>query len=240
MSDSNQHFGSSQASALKRGMEGQLARWREEVKAPGKRLGWKIGFNDRPSQERLSLAEPVIGFLRRDCALTSGGTFLAPPGATIKAEMEIAMRIGRNLDAKVSTDEAEAAIAALAPAFEVVNVTRPLDGIEALLQGNLYHAAVLIGPEISIVPKDPRTALRGRLRIDNGTQRESESFRLPERFGDLVRVAAETLGRHGEQLSAGDWIISGSIVEPLVVEAGSRITGEISSFEAITLSFATR
>lgn len=239
-SSQNAKASSSQASALKRGMEGQLARWRDEVKAPGKRLGWKIGFNDRPSQERLSLAEPVIGFLRRDCLLTSGETFLAPPGATIKAEMEIAMRIGRTLGAGVSSDEAEAAIAALAPAFEVVNVTHPLDGIEALLQGNLYHAAVLIGTEVSVVPKDPRAALRGRLRTGNGTVRESESFRLPERFGDLVRVAAETLGRHGEQLSAGDWIISGSIVEPLVVEAGSLITGEISSFQPITLSFAAR
>lgn len=239
-SSQNAKASPSQSSALKRGMEGQLARWREQVKAPGKRLGWKIGFNDRPSQERLSLAEPVIGFLRRDSLLTSGETFRAPPGAVIKAEMEIAMRIGRNLGAGASTDEAEAAIAALAPAFEVVNVTHPLDGIEALLQGNLYHAAVLIGPEISVVPKDPRATLRGRLRVDNGTVRESESFRLPERFGDLVRVAAETLSRHGEQLSAGDWIISGSIVEPLVVEAGSLITGEISSFEPITLSFATR
>src|SRR5512139_554330 len=93
-SSQNAQASPSQVTALKRGMEGQLARWREQVKAPGKRLGWKIGFNDRPSQERLSLAEPVIGFLRRDCLLSSGETFRAPPGAVIKAEMEIAMRIG--------------------------------------------------------------------------------------------------------------------------------------------------
>jgi len=242
MSDSNQtaNANSSQADALQRGMAGQLARWRDEVKAPGRRLGWKIGFNDRPSQERLSLSHPVIGFLRRDCLLTSGATFMAPAGATIKAEMEIAMRIGRNLDAGVSTDEAEAAIVAIAPAFEVVNVTQPLDGIEALLQGNLYHAAVLIGNEITSVPKDPRAMIRGRLTVDNGVVRESEPFRLPVRFGDLVRVTADLLGQNGEQLSEGDWIISGSMVDPLVVAPGSRITGEISLFEPITLAFATR
>jgi 2-oxo-hept-3-ene-1,7-dioate hydratase len=226
--------------ALARGMEAQLARWREQVAASGRRLGWKIGFNDRASQERLSLREPVIGFMHRDGMLESGATFVASPGSTIKAEMEIAIRIGRDVHSGSTTDEAEAAIAALAPAFEIVDVTHPLEGIEALLRGNLYHAAVVIGAEVASVPRDPRSTIHGRLRVEGGVERVTETARLPERFGDLVRVAADTLGRHGERLCAGDWIISGSIVEPLAIEPGSRIQGEIAPFEPISLSFSVR
>ena len=118
MSDSQSSSSSLQSlqSAQARGMEAQLTRWREQVAAPGRRLGWKIGFNDRASQERLGLHEPAIGFLHRGAQLASGDTYLAAPGSTLKVEMEIALRIGRDVDAGASADQGEAAIAALAPA----------------------------------------------------------------------------------------------------------------------------
>ena len=232
--------GSSDAlvAALHRGMQEQLAVWRRTVQAQGRRLGWKIGFNDRDSQQRMGLAAPILGFLQSDRLLASGGVFRMPANSVIKAEVEVALRIGRDVAAGVTVAEAESAIAAFAPAVEVVDVTKPLNDIEALLRGNLYQAAVLLGPEQHGVPSAPRQTLQARLHVDGLLQRESESFRLPERFGDFVQLAAETLGRHGEQLAAGDWIICGSIVEPLVVSPGNRIEVEMSACERITLGFS--
>jgi 2-keto-4-pentenoate hydratase len=223
--------------ALQRGMESQLQRWRREVLAPGLRLGWKIGFNDRPSQQRMGLAEPLLGYLRSDRRLSSGDRFVVPTGAVIKVEVEIALHLGRDLGAGATTDEAEAAVSALAPAVEVVNVTQPLDSIEALLAGNLYHAAVLIGPGRTGVPTDPRALLHGGLQVNNLPVRTSETIRLPERLGEFVRVAADTLARHGEHLSAGDWIICGSITEPWLLTPGEHIQAGITSFDAVTLTF---
>ena len=232
--------GSSSAlvTALRRGMQAQLTEWRNTVQAHGNRLGWKIGFNDRASQQRMGLAAPVLGFLRRDRLLASGGVFRIPANAVIKAEVEVAIRMGRDVAAGVSAAEAESAIAAYAPAVEVVNVTQPLDGIEALLRGNLYQAAVLLGPEHHAIPATPRQSIQARLHVDGKPVRESEPPRLPERFGEFVQLAAETLSRHGEHLAAGDWIICGAIVEPIVVHPGTRIDVEMSSFERITLDFA--
>jgi len=231
--------GSSSAlvTALRRGMQAQLAEWRSTVQVHGNRLGWKIGFNDRASQQRMGLATPVLGFLRRDRLLASGGVFRIPANAVIKAEVEVAIRIGRDVAAGVTAAEAESAIAAYAPAVEVVDVTQPLDGIEALLRGNLYQAAVLLGPEHHAIPSTPRQTIHARLHVDGKPVRESEPLRLPERFGELVQLAAETLSLHGEQLAAGDWIICGAIIEPIVVNPGSRIDVEMSSFEHITLGF---
>lgn len=227
-----------QVAALRRGMQAQLAQWRSTVQAQGNRLGWKIGFNDRVSQQRMGLTAPVLGFLRRDHLLVSGDVFKMPANAVIKAEVEVAIRMGRNVAAGATVAEAESAIAAFAPAVEVVNVTHPLDGIEALLRGNLYQAAVLLGPEQYSIPAAPRQTIQARLHVDGKPLRASEPLRLPERFGELVQVAAETLGQHGEQLAAGDWIICGAIIEPVVVSPGSRIEVEMSSFERITLGFA--
>lgn len=228
---------SATATALRSGMQEQLAVWRSTVQAHGNRLGWKIGFNDRASQQRMGIAAPVLGYLRRDRLLASGGVFRMPANAVIKAEVEVAIRMGRAVAAGVSVVEAESAIAAYAPAVEVVDVTQPLDGIEALLRGNLYQAAVLIGPERHAIPSAPRQTIQARLHVDGKPVRESEPLRLPERFGELVQLAAETLSRHGEQLAAGDWIICGAIIEPLVVSPGNRIEVEMSPFERMSLGF---
>jgi 2-keto-4-pentenoate hydratase len=225
------------AAALQRGLGAQLETWRRQVQTPGQRLGWKIGFNDKASQQRLGLAHPVIGFLRNDRRLPSGVAFRVPAGATIKAEAEVAMRIGRDLPAGASVEAAEAAIAALAPAIEIVDVTHPLDGLEALLRGNLYQAAVAIGVERPGSLSNPRQAVRAELRTRGGAVRASEPQRLPEHFGELVRVVADLLGAHGETLRAGDWIIGGAIIEPLVVTAGTGIDIDMPPLGRIALDF---
>ena len=217
-------------------MAAQLAQWRAQVVASNQRLGWKIGFNDRASQERMGLSGPVVGFLRRGDLLDSGESFHAPPGVAIKVEMEIALRIGRDVAADATVDESEAAIAAIAPAFEVVDVTEPVEGIEALLRVNLYHAAVLLGPEASHVPKNPRREISGQLAIRGGTVHEVGPRRLPARFGEFVQVVAATLGSHGERLCAGDWIICGSIVEPVSASPGDHFKGEIATLAPIELT----
>jgi 2-keto-4-pentenoate hydratase len=229
---------SATSTALRRGMHDQLAAWRRTVYAHGQRLGWKIGFSDHAAQQRMGLAAPVLGYLRRDRRLASGDIFPIAANCVIKAEVEVAIRMGRDVAAGASAVQAEAAIAAYAPAVELVDVTQPLNGLEALLRGNLYHAAVLIGPERSTLPAAPRQMIQARLSVDGKLLRDSEPQRLPERFSELVQTIAATLNQHGEHLMAGDWIICGAIVEPIEVRPGNRIDVDMTAFERLTLGFS--
>jgi 2-oxo-hept-3-ene-1,7-dioate hydratase len=240
MPDSAVGTASATITALQCGMHDQLATWRRMVQAHGQRLGWKIGFSDRAAQQRMGLAAPVLGYLRRDCLLAGGDVFALPANSVIKAEVEVAIRLGRDVMAGTSATQAEVAIAAYAPAVELVDVTHPLDGLEALLRGNLYHAAVLIGPEQSTIPAAPRQMIQARLSVDGKLLRDSEPQRLPEHFSELVQTTAATLSQHGERLMAGDWIICGAIVEPIEVRPGNRIDIDMSSFERLTLGFSAR
>jgi 2-keto-4-pentenoate hydratase len=223
--------------ALQRGMAAQLNAWRESVLAHDLRLGWKIGFNDSDSQQKHGLAGPVLGFLRRDRLLKPGDAFVVPNGATIKAEAEVAIRVGCDVPAGTTVEVAEEAIAALAPAIEVVDVTHTLAGVEALLSGNLYHAAVLLGPEYRSGVRDPRAVISAQMRANGKKAGISEAHRLPLHLGEIVRHAADTLGRHGETLRAGDWIISGSIIEPLVVAPGTVIEIDMPPLGRVALDF---
>ena len=110
-------------------------------------------------------------------------------------------------------------------------------GSTVVVTNKVKLPAVLLGPEQHAIPSTPRQTIRARLHVEGKPVRESEPLRLPERFGELVQLAAETLSRHGEQLAAGDWMICGAIIEPLVVSPGNRIEVEMSPFERMTLDF---
>ena len=237
MTEHNVRTSMAVSTALRSGMQAQLAEWRRTVQAHGQRLGWKIGFGDRASQQRMGLTAPVLGYLRRDRQLASGDVFRMHAHSVIKAEVEVAIRMGRDVAAGITAAEADRAIAAYAPAVEIVDVTHPLGGIEALLRGNLYQAAVLLGPELCTIPTAPRQSIQARLLVNGKPAGESEPLRLPERFGELVQSTAATLSQYGEQLAAGDWIICGAITEPVVVSPGNRLDVEMSPFERITVGF---
>ena len=223
--------------ALRVGMQAQLAEWRENVQAHGHRLGWKIGFGDHATQQRAGLTAPVIGFLRRDRLLQSGSEFQISKNSVIKAEVEVAIRMGHAVEAGISAAEAQDAIAAIAPAVEIVDVTETRVGIEALLRGNLYHTAVLIGSEQFSVPSAPRDFIQARARVNVSPWRDSEPQNFPEHFGEIVQVVASTLSAHGERLAASDWIICGAIIEAVVVKPADRIEVQMPPFEHLILRF---
>lgn len=233
----NDHGAAAINTALRVGMQAQLAVWRHSVLAHGNRLGWKIGFGEPAAQRRAGLVAPVIGFLRRDRLLQSGSEFRIPKNSVMKAEVEVAIRMGRDVAAGISLAQAEDAIAAIALGVEIVDVTEPLVGIESLLRGNLYHAAVLIGPEQTAIPTVPRESLQAHLHVNGAPWRDSEPQRLPERFGEIVQVVAHTLSTHGEHLATHDWIICGAIIESLAVKGGDRIDVQMPPCERIALSF---
>jgi 2-keto-4-pentenoate hydratase len=150
------------------------------------------------------------------------------PGATVKlggwtkpiAEPEIAIHLGRDLSGDVCADEARAAIAALGPAIELVDLDQPPDEVEAILAGNIFHRRVVFGPGSSAHAGAKLDGLSGRIfRRGAEAQSTSELEANTGRLIDIVRHMARVLGSFGEQLRAGEIIIAGSVVLPLVIEA---------------------
>jgi 2-keto-4-pentenoate hydratase len=59
---------------------------------------------------------------------------------------------------------------------------------------------------------------------------------LADDFGVIVKVVADILGRHGEQLRVGDWIISGAAATPIEIHAGDVISLELEPLGSLTLT----
>lgn len=221
------------ATKIHRGMQRQLQQWRTELATGEGRLGWKIGFNRVADQQKFELPSPMVGYLTHKRQIAAGGCYSFKAGSTILVEAEIALLIGTDLTVGATLAQARNAIQGYAAALELVDTRRTgSNDIEEILAGNLFHEAVVIGNTATLNGNHCNAALK----INGNEVRRLEPERLPADFAVIVKVVADILAQHGEQLRAGDWIISGAVTTPVEVHAGDEITLALAPLGEIALT----
>ena len=193
---------------------------RRMIEAGARPLGWKLGFGAPAAMEKLGIDRPLVGFLTDRTLLPDGGT--ARVGGWMKPmlEAEVAVRVG-----------ADGTIDGYAAAIELADLDPPPEDAEAIVAGNIFHKHVLLGPV-----REPMTELTATLtrdgeevgRTDTPTELTGEYAQLV----DVVRAVA------GDELQAGDVIITGSIFPPVEVRPGETITAAVAPLGSLTVRIA--
>lgn len=206
-----------------RGMAAQLAARRARLDAGETAIGWKVGFGAPAALQKFALTGPLIGFLTDRGLMASGDTATLAGWVKPVAEPEIAVHIGHDLAPGGDRATAAAAIAALGPAIELADLDSPPEAVEPILAGNIFHRHVILGP---------RDASRAGARLDglvgHVVRRGAAVARVTDleantgALVDIVRHVADVLGACGERLRAGDFIIAGSVVPPILLEPDER------------------
>jgi len=204
---------------IARGMAAQLAVRRQRLAAGDRPLGWKVGFGAPAMLERFKISGPLIGFLTQSARIDPGGTVSLAGWAKPVAEPEVAVHIGRDLPAGADRATTAAAVAGISPAIELADVHEPAEDPERILAHNIYQRHVVIsgsGPAPSGSSADGLTC---RI-IRRGTEfaRTTDPQANTGAWLDIVRHVADVLAASGEQLRAGEIIITGSVVPPLFIE----------------------
>jgi 2-keto-4-pentenoate hydratase len=202
------------------GLREQLASWRAELQGGARRVGWKIGLNVPEVQRALEIEEPVIGYLTSATLIEAGGAFDATGAVELRAEPEVALTIGHDVEPG-DPDDAREAISAFAPAIELVDVGVGRGDIQAILAGNVFHRAVVFGeerPAVVDVSLDGTIAVSGEVR---------ESAEVPRDYADVVELTARMLAGAGERLEAGDRIIAGSLTPQVPVSSGDDVVVDL-------------
>jgi 2-keto-4-pentenoate hydratase len=220
------------------GMRRQAALRAERLQTGAKLVGWKVGFGAPAAMEKLRISGPLIGFLLDRALLPSPARISLAGWHKPAVEPEIAIHIRRDLSAAADHDTARAAIAALGPAIELADVDGPNDDVEAVLAGDIFQRHVVLGP---------RDASRAGARLDGLSGRVTRSGRALDVPGDLeantgrlidiVRVVAAATARFADGLRAGQFIIAGSVVPPLFVEAGESVAFELHPIGTVSVTF---
>lgn len=227
-------------SALARGLEAQLERWRSRLEEGAERVGWKIAINDPHAQARVGLSHPAIGYLTSRQGYRSGDTLPTRSGAMLRAEAEIAIFVGRDLPGGASASAARAAIDGIGPALEIVDRGRPAHDLVAVLADNVFHEAVVFGSQEPVRSGASLKGIAASLRRNGETVAEGDRRLAPGDLGALVKLVADLLARHGETLLAGDRILSGSLVQPAKVGPGDSVVADLGPLGCASVRIEAR
>lgn len=221
-----------------RGMAAQLAIRSARLQAGDAPLGWKMGFGAPAAMLKLGLEFPLLGFLTRNAVLPSNAAVDLESFTRAVAEPEIAVHMGADLGANASEETVRAAIAGLGPAIELVDLSFPADDVERVVAGNIYQRNLILGSF---------DAGRAGARLDGLSLQLSKDGTLVAQTTEveantgkivhLIRGVADRLAGLGLKLSAGDVVITGTIVPALFVDKPCTISYKLDPFDAIAVRF---
>lgn len=213
-------------------------------------IGWKIAATSSAGQAHIGVGGPLPG------RILSG--FVHAPGSTVPlvgnrmrvAEPEFAFRMAADLAPRAaprSIDEVLAAVASLHPAFEVPD-SRYTDFVHAgeaqLLADDACCGRFVFGPA---APEGWRGldlaahAVRAGVTGADGRPRLSRDGTGQAVLGDPRTALAwlvNALSARGLGLRAGDWVSTGTCMQPLAIEPGDRVQADYGALGRIDMRLA--
>ena len=223
-----------QAYALQRELEQALIERGERV------VGYKVGFTTAALQERYGVTEPVLGFLLASGVFGSGDAVPVARFVAVGVEVEVAFLLKADLAGPgVTTASALLAVEGAMPSFELIDfrLSGTPRGVDVVADGVYNNAIVLGRPLTSVTGFD--LALEGVVFEQDGqivaTQTAAEVLGNP-----LVALAwaANTLGKTGRGLRAGDIVLTGSISKVLRPTAGQSVRAAFTRLGSVGCRFA--
>jgi 2-keto-4-pentenoate hydratase len=202
-------------------------------------VGWKVGFTTSALQEAYGVSEPVLAFLLDSGFFGSGDAVPTSRFVSLALEVEVAFLMKAPLAGPgVSPASALLAIEGAMPTLELVDFRhagKPR-GVDAVADG-VYANAVVLGRPLTAV-NDLDLSLEGVVLEQNGqivaTNTAAEVLGNP--LNSLAWLA-NSLGRMGRGLGAGDVVMSGSICKVLRPKAGDSIRASFTRLGSVSCRF---
>ena len=145
--------------------------------------------------------------------------------------------MGRDLGGGASRDDTAAAIAGLGPAIELADLDLPLDDLEAVVAGNIFHRGVVLGAPDRARAGGSADGLHVRLLRDGEPLAETDdpSAMVGDPL-DVVAHVASFLDAFGARLSARDVVITGSAVPLVWLEGAARYEHDLDPLGAVSMT----
>ena len=141
-------------------MLAQLTERRRRIEDGEASLGWKLGMGVPAAMAKLGTDAPLVGYLLAPARVDDGGTVSLDGWGNAKLEPEIAAHLAADLAPGTSREDAEAAIAGLGVAIELVDIDPDADDPEAILAADIFQRHVLLG-QVTDRIRQPQTAVLG-------------------------------------------------------------------------------
>ncbi|KIC10593.1 2-oxo-hepta-3-ene-1,7-dioate hydratase [Leisingera sp. ANG-M1] len=225
----------------------QQALIRQKLASGRKKIGWKIGLTSRAMQQALNITTPDSGVLLDDMAFENGSTVPAGRFIQPRVEAEIAFIMKSPLaGAECSREDVLAATDYVTPSLEILDTrllrADPATGqariITDTISDNAANAGVLLGAERHAVDAHDLRWV-GAITARNGTVEETGlGAGVLNDPATSVLWLARRMAEYGQQIEAGDIVLSGSFIRPIECPPGTEIAADFGPFGSVSINFA--
>ncbi len=202
--------------------------------------GLKIATTTKVMQQLMGIDHPCGGMIYSRRIHASPYPLKLDDHQHVVVECELAVRVTRTL-AKTAgpwtAQDVRAAVGEVMPAFELIEDRRAdykTTKATTLIADNAWNAGIVLGKPVSVPPEQELNGLKGRLVTPAGVKNGATD----DPMGALAWVANLAADR-GRPLSAGQVVITGSVVATLPIAAGETFTFEIDGLGRIEMTAKT-
>jgi len=224
----------------------QAALAEQKIAAGHKTIGWKIGLTSKAMQLALNIDIPDSGILFDSMVFENSGT--VPAGRFIQPRIEAEIALVTNADIggdSVSREDVVAAIDYVTPSIEILDTrilrsdpdTGKTRNVYDTISDNAANAGIVLGAEKHSVSEHD---LRWVGAIVSRTGEVEETGLGAGVLNDPIESVVwliRRLAKYGQQVEAGQTILSGSFIRPIECPSGSRISADFGAFGAVEVRF---
>jgi 2-oxo-3-hexenedioate decarboxylase len=204
-------------------------------------IGAKLGLTSAAKQQRMGVAQPVVGFLTDTMRLgpddPAGLARAAAAWAQPRIEPEIAFVTGSALSSPVTLADAGGVVEAVAVAAEVLDSR--YDGyrfrLPDVVADNTSAAGYLLGPLVDPSDVEDLRRVRCRIAVDGTTVHEATGEAILGHPLRSIVLLSEHLALHGEVLPAGSVVLAGALTDAVPLVEGSRCSIRIEGLGSLSV-----
>lgn len=199
----------------------------QRVAAGEKVIGAKLGLTSAAKQQRMNVAQPIVGFLTDVMRVESDDlTQAAASWVQPRIEPEIAFITSRPISAPLTVAEAGRVIDAAVVAAEIIDSR--YDGyrfrLPDVVADNTSAAGFLVGPPTRLSNLDLLRGARCQLEVDGTTVHAATGAAILGHPLRALVTLSEHLTRRGQTLPGGSLVLAGAITDAVPLVPGSRYT----------------
>jgi len=212
-----------------------------------RRIGWKIGLTSRAMQDALKIDTPDSGLLLDDMLFENGATVPAGRFIQPRIEAEIAFLMKSSLAGNgLTRDDVIAATECVAPSLEILDTrilradpaTGRVRSIVDTISDNAANAGLVLGAERHALDACDLRWVGAIVSRDGIVEETGLGAGVLNDPVTSVLWLAQRMAGYGQQIEAGDVILSGSFIRPIEATPGSVIHADFGAFGSVAVSFA--
>jgi 2-oxo-3-hexenedioate decarboxylase len=199
-------------------------------------VGVKMGFTSRAKMVQMGLSDLIWGRLTSGMVREDGGTVDLRHGIHPRIEPEVAFLLGHRLSGPVSPAQAGLAVAAVAPAMEIID-SRYRDfqfTLPDVIADNTSASGFVVGAWQ--LPSTDLANLGMVLEVDGVVTQVGSSAAILGHPLRSLAAASRLAGEHGLALEPGWVVLAGGATAAIALKAGTHVRTVVQGLGQVQIS----